>query len=439
MRVRCHGGLAFADLREGSQDLQVMVSRDDVDRAAAEDGRPETFDVFKRLIGLGDLVAVSGQIVTTKTGELTVAARSWQLAAKSLKPLPTKRGALTSPELRLRLRHIELATSAKAQWMLKARAVATRAMRVFLTERGFLEVETPMLQAIHGGANARPFRTHINAYDAELYLRIAPELALKRLLVGGEEKIFELGRNFRNEGADWDHNPEFTSLEAYQVFADYLAMRELTRELIIAAAIAVHGEPVAIRPDGSKLDIGGPWRSVTVHAAVADKVGEPVTVDTGLADLRRIAGAHAVHFQETMTAGEIVSELYDALVEGATDAPTFYMDFPVETSPLTRPGRRDPRIAERWDLVAFGAELGTAYSELSDPVDQRERLTEQSLRAAAGDPEAMEIDEDFLTALEFGMPPTGGLGIGVDRIVMTLTGASIRETLAFPFARPAPR
>jgi lysyl-tRNA synthetase class 2 len=298
-------------------------------------------------------------------------------------------------------------------------------------------VETPVLQPIHGGANARPFRTHINAYDMDLYLRIAPELYLKRLAVGGVERVFELGKNFRNEGVDRKHNPEFTSLEAYQAFSDYDGMRLLTQDLIRAAALAVHGEPVAVSPDGRKVSLAGDWPVVTVHQAVSRAAGVELTASSSLDEVRAAATKAGVDWLEEWTAGEVVSEMYDALVEGQTFEPTFYKDFPVETSPLTRAHRSVPGLAERWDLVAFGAEVGTAYSELTDPCDERERLTAQSVKAAAGDPEAMELDEDFLNALDFGLVPMGGLGLGVDRVVMTLTGATIRETLTFPFARPA--
>jgi lysyl-tRNA synthetase class 2 len=285
--------------------------------------------------------------------------------------------------------------------------------------------------------------THHNALDLKLYMRIAPELYLKRLLVGGFTKVFELNRNFRNEGADATHNPEFTSVEAYQAYADYLDMRTLTRDLVLEVATAVHGRPIALRPgpDGQpiEVDLSAPWESITVHQAVSRACSASVTPDTGLDELTALCRRHAVAVPVDPTPGRLVTELYEAVVEKQTTKPTFYLDFPVETSPLTRSHRDDPRLAERWDLVAFGSELGTAYSELVDPVDQRNRLTEQSLRAADGDPEAMQVDEAFLTALEYAMPPTGGLGLGVDRLVMMLLGASIRQTLAFPFVRPGGR
>jgi lysyl-tRNA synthetase class 2 len=275
----------------------------------------------------------------------------------------------------------------------------------------------------------------MNAYDLDIYLRIAPELYLKRLAVAGLERVFELGKNFRNEGVDRKHNPEFTSLEAYQAFSDYNGMRLLTQDLIRAAAIAVHGQPVALAPDGTEVSLAGDWPVLTVHDAVSEALGEVVTVETPLSVLHSLASAAGIEYCREWSAGEMVSELYDELVEGSTFEPTFYTDFPLETSPLTRRHRSVSALAERWDLVAFGMEIGTAYSELTDPCDERDRLTEQSLKAAAGDPEAMEIDEDFLRALEFGLVPTGGLGLGVDRIAMLLMGAPIRDVLTFTTIR----
>ncbi len=426
VRLRDFGGVCFAVLRAENTERQVMLTAD----GAAD------IDLWRRAVDLADHVSVTGIVTRSRTGELTVHATSWVMAAKALTPPPDKVRGLVDPETRLRLRHVDLALDTTASRTLRGRSRAVHALRSTLVERGFAEVETPILQRVHGGANARPFTTHINAYDMDLYLRIAPELFLKQLAIGGMERVFELGRNFRNEGADATHNPEFTSLEAYQAFGDYTTMRHLTRELIVAAAIAVHGEPISRRADGSVVRLDGDWPVVTVHEAVSRAVGTPITPDTPLAELHRVCAAHQIAFGPEESHGALVTELYDRLVEGRTVAPTFYTDFPVETSPLTRVHRDDPRLAERWDLVAFGAELGTAYSELIDPVDQRERLTQQSLLAAAGDPEAMEVDEGFLSALEFGMPPTGGLGLGVDRVYMMLIGASIRETLAFPFVKP---
>lgn len=430
MRMRNHGGLSFAQLQDGLSRLQVMLTADECGDIP--------LDHWRRLVDIGDHVSVTGDVVTSRRGELSIAVTSWVMAAKCLHPLPDKRKGFTDPEARVRQRHLDLVMNPDSLLMVQHRSTAVRALRNGFEARGFIEVETPMLQAVHGGANARPFATHINAYDTELFLRIAPELFLKRLSVGGLGKVFELNRNFRNEGADATHNPEFTSVEAYQPYADYHVMRELTRELLIEAATAVFGKPVVQRPDG-EIDISGDWPVITVHDAVGRATGRPISADTAVEELRELCATHGVHTTFELTAGELVLELYDELVEPATTLPTFYTDFPLETSPLTRIHRCDPRLAERWDLVAFGAEIGTAYSELVDPVEQRRRLTDQSLKAAAGDPEAMSLDEDFLFALEYAMPPTGGLGIGVDRVMMMLTGQNIRATLGFPFVRPAAR
>ncbi|AEV84163.1 lysyl-tRNA synthetase [Actinoplanes sp. SE50] len=426
--LRDLGGVLFAVLQEGDATLQAMLTADrtpDQERLR-----------WRRTVDLGDHVSVTGAIGSSRSGELSVLADTWVMAAKCLRPLPDVHAGFTDPEARLGQRYLDLLVNPDAMQVLRHRSAAVRALRQAFAVRGFTEVETPMLQAVHGGASARPFRTHINAYDMELYLRIAPELYLKRLCVAGMEKVFELNRNFRNEGADATHNPEFTSLEAYQAYADYHTMRHLTRELILEVATAVHGRPVALRPEGP-VDLGEPWPVLTVHEAVSKAAGASLTADTPVDEVRQVCARHGVHAKADATAGELVVELYDALVEKQTTYPTFYTDFPLETSPLTRTHRGDPRLAERWDLVAFGMELGTAYSELVDPIDQRDRLTAQSLKAAAGDPEAMQIDESFLTALEYAMPPTGGLGLGVDRLVMLLTGTAIRATLAFPFHRQA--
>jgi lysyl-tRNA synthetase, class II len=309
------------------------------------------------------------------------------------------------------------------------------AIREFMTARGYLEVETPMMQPMAGGALARPFETHHNALDMQLFLRIAPELYLKRLVVGGLEKVFEINRNFRNEGIDSTHSPEFAMLEAYQAYATYDDMADLTRELVLASARAVFGSTVVRRADGSEHDLGAPWRSVTLHAAVSEAVGREVSLDTAVEDLRKLAAAHDVELKDSLSAGEIVLELFEKLVEHTLVEPTFVRDYPIEVRPLTRRHRTEPRLAEAWDLIVFGTELATAYSELVDPVEQRERLYAQSLLAAAGDVEAMQVDEDFLRAMEYGMPPSGGMGMGIDRLLMTLTGLGIRETILYPIVR----
>ncbi|MFI2709636.1 bifunctional lysylphosphatidylglycerol synthetase/lysine--tRNA ligase LysX [Micromonospora sp. NPDC018662] len=419
--VRDHGRVLFATVRDGSGDLQLLLEHD--------------LDRWRSTVDIGDHVGATGEVYATRRGELSVRVTGWELTAKCLRPLPDKHHGLADPEARVRQRYLDLALDPAAREMVRARGATLHSLRAGLAGREFLEVETPILQRVHGGANARPFVTHINAYDLRLSLRIAPELYLKRLAVGGIERVYELGRAFRNEGVDATHNPEFTVLEAYQAYADYHDMRALARELIVAAATAVHGAPVARRPGGELVDLGGEWPTRTVHEAVSAALGEEVTADTELAALRKLADAAGVPFDPRWATGAVLLELYERLVEARTEAPTFYLDFPTEVSPLTRQHRRDPRLAERWDLVAYGMELGTAYSELVDPTEQRRRLTAQSLQAAGGDPEAMELDEDFLTALEYAMPPTGGLGLGVDRLVMLLTGRSIRETLPFPLVR----
>ncbi len=437
LRVRYLGSVVFADVRDWTGTVQVLL-----DRSTAGD---ET-ERFASTVDLGDLVRVRGTMGHSRSGELSVLGDGWTMLGKCLHPLPDKWNGLSDPETRVRLRHVDLAVHTAAREMLVARSAVVGALRSTLAGRGYLEVETPVLQRVHGGANATPFQTHIEAYDLDLYLRIAPELYLKRLCVGGVERVFEIGRNFRNEGADATHNPEFTSLEAYEAHGDYRTMLTLAREMIQAAAVAAHGEAVAVRPrdDGGfdRVDIGGEWAVRDVHEAVSDGVscelGERVVVEPGteLSALRSISERLQIAVHPDWDAGQVVLELYEHLVEARTTSPTFYLDFPVSVSPLTRSHPQRPGVAQRWDLVAWGMELGTAYSELTDPVEQRARLTDQSEKAVGGDPEAMELDEDFLTALEYAMPPTGGLGLGVDRIVMLLTGRPIRETLPFPLVRP---
>ncbi|WP_233515148.1 bifunctional lysylphosphatidylglycerol synthetase/lysine--tRNA ligase LysX [Marinitenerispora sediminis] len=433
--VRDHGGICFATLRDWSGDLQVMLTETGAGAAALRRWRAE--------VDLGDHVGVCGTLAASRAGEPSVAATGWRLTAKCLRPLPDKRHGLTDPEARVRRRYLDLVVNPEAREALRVRGAVTLSLRRTLVGRGFVEVETPILQPVHGGAHARPFRTHINAYDMDLYLRIAPELFLKRLCVGGVERVFELGRAFRNEGASARHNPEFTMLEAYQAYADYHDMRALAQELVRRAATAAHGAPVLRRrlADGTVRDvgIGGDWPVVAVNDAVSAAVGREVTADTPEEELRALAGRAGVPVRSGGGRGAVLVDLYERLVEERTTLPTFYTDFPSDVCPLTRPHRDDPRIAEKWDLVAFGMEIGTAYSELVDPVEQRRRLAAQSLAAAAGDPEAMELDEDFLRALEYAMPPTGGLGLGVDRLVMLVTGRSIRDTLPFPLVRPGAR
>ena len=432
LRTRDYGGVTFAQLRDWSGDAQLVLEKSTVD-SDAEDFAD---------VDLGDLIEATGTIGYSRNGTRSVLVRQWRLLGKCLRPLPDKWKGLTDPEARVRARYVDLAINPVARDLIRARSEILHSIRETLFAKGFLEVETPILQQIHGGANARPFRTHINAYDLDLYLRIAPELYLKRLCVGGVERVFELGRAFRNEGVDFSHNPEFTLLEAYQAHADYLTWIDGCRELIQNAAVAANGSQVVMRPADDysdvlvPVDISGQWAITTVHDAVSEALGEHVDPDTEPHTLRRMCDGAGIGYLSHWDAGALVLEMYEHLVEGRTEAPTFYTDFPTSVSPLTRPHRTRPGVAERWDLVAWGVELGTAYSELTDPVEQRRRLQEQSLLAAGGDPEAMELDEDFLQAMEYAMPPTGGLGVGVDRVVMLITGRSIRETLPFPLAKP---
>lgn len=438
LRVRNYGGVLFAQLRDWTGEIQVLLDNSRLQQGRAAD--------FNAAIDLGDLLEMSGHMGFSDKGTRSLIVTSWRLIGKCLRPLPDKWKGLTDPEARVRTRYVDLAVNIESRDLITSRSAVLRSIRETLFAKGFIEVETPILQQVHGGATARPFVTHINAYTMDLFLRIAPELYLKRLCVGGVERVFELGRAFRNEGVDFSHNPEFTLLEAYQAHADYMVWVDGCRELIQNAAEAANGAQTAMRPRSQDdsvssgglepVDISGVWPVKTVHDAVSEALGEHIDADTSLAKLRKLSDAARIPYRGYWDAGAVVLELYEHLVEDRTEKPTFYTDFPTSVSPLTRPHRSKRGVAERWDLVAWGVELGTAYSELTDPVEQRRRLEEQSLLAAGGDPEAMELDEDFLQAMEYAMPPTGGLGMGVDRVVMLITGRSIRETLPFPLAKP---
>ena len=424
---RTGGKLCFATLQEGEATLQVMVSLDGVGQ--------ERLAAWKADVDLGDHVGVTGEVISSRRGELSIQATGWQLTSKALRPLPDKHKGLTDPESRVRQRYVDLVVNPDSRRMVRDRAAVVRALRDVLHGRGYLEVETPQLQVVHGGAAARPYRTHVNAWDLDVTLRIALELYLKRAVVGGIDRVFEIGKNFRNEGWDSTHSNEFTMLEAYEAYGDYDTMAELTRELVLAAARAV-GRTVVSDGRGGEIDLEQPWRHATVHGLVSEAVGDPVDPGTPVEHLVALAERHEVALQPGWDAGEVVLELYEKLVEHTLLAPTFVCDFPVSVRPLARPHRDDPRLAEAWDLIVAGSELAPAYSELVDPVEQRRRLTEQSRKAAGGDPEAMQLDEDFLRALEHGAPPMGGMGMGVDRLVMLLTGQPIRETILFPLVRP---
>ena len=424
--VRNTGKLCFATLREGGVELQIMLSADRVGE--------QSLAAWKADVDLGDLVFVTGEVISSRRGELSVLADEWRITAKALRPLPVAHKPL-SEETRVRQRYVDLIVRPEAREIVRTRATVTRSLRETLHARGYLEVETPILQTIHGGAAARPFHTHLNAFDLDMSLRIATELYLKRCIVGGIERVYEIGRTFRNEGVDSSHSPEFTMLEAYEAYGDYNTMAELTKALILEAARAADAS-APVTADGVEIDLLGEWQTVTVHDAVSAALGEAIDPDTPADVLRAHADRAGVLVKPQWSAGEIVLELYEKLVEHSLVQPTFVTDYPVEVRPLARPHRDDPRLAEAWDLIIGGVEIAPAYSELVDPVEQRRRLLEQSLAAAQGDPEAMQLDEDFLRALEYGMPPTGGMGLGVDRLVMMLTGKGIRETILFPLLKP---
>ncbi|WP_111767406.1 lysine--tRNA ligase [Nakamurella deserti] len=430
--LRNTGKLCFATLREGGagesgSELQVMISLAGVgaDELAA----------WKASVDLGDHVFVHGQVITSRRGELSVMADRWSISAKSLRPLPVAHRPM-SEESRVRQRYVDLIVRPEARRTVELRSKVMRSLRETFHARDYLEIETPMLQVIHGGAAARPFVTHLNAMDMDVYLRIAPELFLKRAVVGGIDRVFEINRNFRNEGVDSSHSPEFSSVESYEAYSDYNGMAELVTTLIQNAAMAALGTTTAVHPDGTEIELGGTWREITLYGALSDAAGEEITAQTPMADLVSLAGRLGVGVAPHYGPGKLAEELFDHLVVPSLVQPTYVRDFPIDTSPLTRAHRRTPGLAEKWDLYINTYETATAYSELVDPVVQRERFVEQARYAGLGDVEAMKLDEDFLRAMEYGMPPSGGMGMGVDRLMMALTGSGIRETILFPFVRP---
>ncbi len=426
--LRNGGKLCFATVQEGDgSTAQLMIS-------LAEVGE-EALARWKAQVDIGDFVGVTGEVISSKRGELSVLADEWVMTSKALRPLPVAHKPM-SEESRVRQRYLDLIVRPAARDTVQARAKALRSMRDFFHNRDFTEVETPMLQVLHGGAAARPFVTHINAYDIDLYLRIAPELYLKRCVVGGIERVFEINRNFRNEGADSSHSPEFAMLECYEAYGDYDTMAVLTRELVQHVARSVRGSLVVRHADGSEHDLSGQWRSVTLFDALSEALGEQVSVQTPRDRLVAYAQQHHVDISPAWGPGKLAEEIFEELVVPKLRQPTFVRDYPAETAPLTRDHRAQPGLTEKWDLYIQGFELATAYSELVDPVVQRERLVAQARLSAMGDAEAMQLDEEFLQAMEHGMPPSGGMGMGIDRLLMALTGLGIRETILFPLVRP---
>jgi len=424
--LRNTGKLCFVRLREGDgTEIQAMLS-------LAEVGE-ESLAEFKALVDLGDHLAVTGEVITSRRGELSVMATRWSIAAKTLRPLPVEHKPL-SDEARTRMRYVDLIVRPEARDNVRVKAAVLKSLRATLDRHGYLEVETPVLQHTNGGAAARPFHTHLNAFDEDALLRIALELHLKRALVGGIDRVYEIGKTFRNEGVDNTHNPEFMMLEVYEAYGSYDTMAALIRDLVLDAARAVGKTRVPGR-DGSTIDLEAPWRRATIHELVREATGAAIDHETSEAQLREVARDHDVALKDGWGAGEIVLELFEKLVEHTLIQPTFVCDYPEAVRPLAKRHRSTPGLVEAWDLIINGVELAPAYSELNDPVIQRERLEEQARLAAAGDPEAMDVDEDFLRALEFGMPPAGGMGVGVDRLVMLLQGIGIREAILFPVQR----
>ena len=460
--ARNGGKLCFATLMDGEGNkIQVMLS-------AASVGA-ESLAAYKNDVDLGDHLFVHGRVISSRRGELSIFAApaevtpeaqaayeaasaalpapdaSWAIASKALRPLPktwtTEDGeeVTLSEDQRIRRRELDLITRPAARDMVRIRAAVNRSIRENFFRRDYIELETPMLQMIHGGAAARPFITHMNALDTDLYLRIATEIYLKRAVVGGVDRVFEMNRNFRNEGMDSSHSPEFTSLEAYEAYSDYNGMAELTRDLIQQAARDAfdlsEGEEIVRLADGTEYDLSGQWDRIDLYGSTSEALGEEVTVETPRETLVKYAERIGLEVDDYAVSGKIVEDIFEELVASKLWAPTFVYDFPEDTSPLTRYHRSRPGLTEKWDLYVRGFETGTAYSELADPVVQRERFEAQALAAANGDPEAMVMDEDFLIAMEQGFPPCGGMGMGIDRLLMVLTGQGIRETIPFPLVK----
>ena len=422
------GKLCFANLREGDgTELQAMFSLDKIGE--------DQLEIWKTEIDLGDIVSVTGEVITSKRGELSILANSFLLAAKSLRPLPVEHKPL-SEESRVRMRYVDLIVRPEARSNARIRPAVIRSLRNTFNTRNFLEVETPMLQVMHGGAAARPFKTFSNAYEMDLFLRIAPELYLKRCVVGGLEKVYEINRNFRNEGADSSHSPEFAMIETYEAFGDWNSMADLTQTLVQQAAKDVFGSHTVKHFDGREIDLGGKWNEISLFDAISEGVGQEVTALTSHEELKKIAIKLGIKIDPKWITGKLAEEIFEHVAKDRLIKPTFVKGFPIDTSPLVRAHREVTGVAEKWDLYVEGFELATGYSELVDPVIQRERLVEQSKLGASGDLEAMGLDEDFLKAMEYGMPPMGGMGMGVDRLLMALTGLGIRETILFPLVKP---
>lgn len=424
---RGQGKIMFIVVRDATAEIQLFCRINDMDEAA--------WSTLKAL-DLGDILGVTGVVVRTQRGQLSVAPKSATLLAKAVRPLPEKFHGLSDKETRYRQRYVDLIANVDVRETFRKRSQILSTFRRFMESDGYMEVETPILQTIQGGATAKPFITHFNALDQECYLRIATELHLKRCIVGGFERVFEIGRIFRNEGMDLTHNPEFTTMEAYRAFSDLEGMKALAQGVIKAANKAI-GNPEVIEYQGQTIDLSGEWASRPMTDIVSDVLGKQVTIDTPVEELAAAAREKGLEIKPEWTAGKIIAEIYDELGEDTIVNPTFVCDYPIEVSPLAKRFEDDPRLTHRFELVIAGHEYANAFSELNDPVDQAERFAAQMAEKAGGDDEAMEYDEDYVRALEYGMPPAGGIGIGIDRVVMLLTNqASIRDVLLFPHMKP---
>ena len=424
---RGQGKIMFIVVRDATAEIQLFCRINDMDEAA--------WNTLKAL-DLGDILGVTGVVVRTQRGQLSVAPKSATLLAKAVRPLPEKFHGLSDKETRYRQRYVDLIANDDVRETFRKRSQILSTFRRFMESDGYMEVETPILQTIQGGATAKPFITHFNALDQECYLRIATELHLKRCIVGGFERVFEIGRIFRNEGMDLTHNPEFTTMEAYRAFSDLEGMKALAQGVIKAANKAI-GNPEVIEYQGQTIDLSGEWASRPMTDIVSDVLGKQVTIDTPVEELAAAARKKGLEIKPEWTAGKIIAEIYDELGEDTIVNPTFVCDYPIEVSPLAKRFEDDPRLTHRFELVIAGHEYANAFSELNDPVDQAERFAAQMAEKAGGDDEAMEYDEDYVRALEYGMPPAGGIGIGIDRVVMLLTNqASIRDVLLFPHMKP---
>jgi lysyl-tRNA synthetase class 2 len=427
MARREHGKATFADLSDSEGKIQLILRQD----LLGEEAYRECLD-----LDIGDWVGASGEVVRSKRGELSIAVDSIELLSKSLRPLPEKWHGLKDRETRYRQRYLDLLMNPEARRVLEARTAVVRELRRFLDDRGFIEVETPMLQPVPGGATARPFMTHHNALGMDLYLRIAPELYLKRLLVGGYTRVYEINRNFRNEGMSARHSPEFTMLEAYEAFVDYRYLMDFLEEMISTVVERVHGAG-ELEFAGEPISMSGPWKRLTMLEALSEYAGIDADLETDPSRLRSISRDNEVEVPPGAGPGWMIAELYEKLVEPRLIQPTFVVDYPEEISPLARGKKGAPGLTERFEILIAGQEIANAFSELTDPVEQRRRFEQQAAKAAAGDEEAHRVDEDFLAALEYGMPPAGGIGVGVDRLTMLVTGCqNIRDVIVFPHLRP---